>query len=73
MSDVVYNRVVRNIAEIRVLLDRKRAKGTNVPDPTNQLVEIETHINKVLKFLKLARIADPQAVQSKMKILKKDA
>jgi len=51
MSDSVYKGVVRNIAEIRQLADKKRAKGTNVPDPTSQLVEIETHINKILKFL----------------------
>jgi len=35
MSDSVYKGVVRNIAEIRQLADKKRAKGTNVPDPTS--------------------------------------
>ena len=59
MSDQMLAVVVSNISEIRQLIDRKRAKGTNLPDPTSQLVEIETHINKILKFLHMAKEADP--------------
>ena len=29
-----------------------------MPDPSLQLVEIETHVNKILKFIKMAKQAD---------------
>jgi len=55
MDALTYKRVTHDISEIRKLVDKKRAKGTNVPDATMQLVEIETHINRILKFLGLAK------------------
>lgn len=73
MSDQMLAIVVSNIAEIRQLIDRKRAKGTNLPDPTTQLVEIETHINKILKFLHMAKEADQTVVANIMKKIKSAA
>ena len=54
--------MTREIADIRALVDKKRAKGANDPDATMQLVEIEAHINKILKFLQLAKAADADRV-----------
>ena len=59
--------MTREIADIRALVDKKRAKGANDPDATMQLVEIEAHINKILKFLQLAKAADPDRVYKFMK------
>lgn len=69
MSESVYKMVVKNIAEIKMVCDKKRGKSTNQPDPTSQLVEIETHINRILKFLQLAKIAENDTVVAKMKVL----
>lgn len=44
MTESVYERVTREISDIRTLIDKKRQKGANQPEPTQQLVEIETHI-----------------------------
>ena len=62
MPEHLYLNIVRQIAEIRHLCDKKRAKGNNVPDATSQLVEIENHVNKILKFMQLAKIADAPQV-----------
>ena len=51
------------------MVDKKRAKGTGAPDPTLQLVEIETHINKILKFLQLCKSADSTSVSKIMRSL----
>ena len=58
ISDAVYLKLVKQISEIRDSCDKKRARGSNVPDPSLQLVEIETHVNKILKFIKMAKQAD---------------
>ena len=34
MSEAAYAKVTRDIAEIRMLVDKKRAKGANQPEPT---------------------------------------
>ena len=62
MSEAAYTKVTKEIAEIRMLVDKKRAKGANQPEPTQQLVEIETHINHIIKFVKLAKFAEPKTV-----------
>ena len=59
MDPVTLKKMTKEISDIRQMVDKKRAKGTGAPDPTLQLVEIETHINKILKFLQLAKAADP--------------
>ena len=69
MSDNVYNQVTKEISDIRSLVDKKRAKGANQPEPTQQLVEIETHIIKIIKFIKDARRADEKTVTSKLTFL----
>ena len=52
-------RILSKINITRHLYDKKRAKASNQnADPTTQLIEIEGHINRVLKFIKLAKIAD---------------
>ena len=58
ISDAVYVKLVKQISDIRDTCDKKRARGSNVPDPSMQLVEIETHVNKILKFIKMAKQAD---------------
>lgn len=70
MDQATYNKVTDEISDIRKLVDKKRAKGTNVPDATMQLVEIETHINGILKMLELAKRADPVIVDEKMRVLR---
>ena len=62
MSEAAYTKVTKEIAEIRMLVDKKRAKGANQPEPTQQLVEIETHINHIIKFVKLAKFSEPKTV-----------
>jgi len=34
MDKATYNKVTAQISDIRKLVDKKRAKGTNVPDAT---------------------------------------
>ena len=58
ISDAAYQKLTKQISEIRDNCDKKRARGQNVPDPSLQLVEIETHVNKILKFIKMAKQAD---------------
>ena len=63
MDKVIYKSIVAKISETRALYDKNRAARSNQQvDPTIQLVEIEGHINKVLKFLALAKIAEPSTV-----------
>ena len=63
MDPNIYSRIVSKIAETRALYDKNRASRSNQQiDPTVQLVEIEGHINRVLKFLYLARIAGHDVV-----------
>ena len=63
MDRARYERICAKITICRNLYDKKRAKASNQSvDPTLQLIEIEGHINRVLKFIKLARIADGKAV-----------
>lgn len=54
MSPQVYASVVKQISEIRALFT-KRSNNNQDADPCNQLVEIETYINKILKFIQLAK------------------
>ena len=61
--------MVERIKIIRQNCDKRGKGSTGQPDPTTQLVEIETYINKILKFVQLAKIADPQTVQEKMRKL----
>ena len=71
MDKVIYKSIVGKISETRALYDKNRAARSNQGvDPTIQLVEIEGHINKVLKFLQLARIAEPSFVTMLIKRLK---
>ena len=71
MDKVIYKSIVAKISETRALYDKNRAARSNQEvDPTIQLVEIEGHINKVLKFLKLARLAEPSFVTMLIKRLK---
>lgn len=58
ISVATYNKIVKQINEIRGLCDKKRARGQNQPDPVLQLVEIETYVNKIIKFMALAKSAD---------------
>ena len=58
ISEATYSKIVKQINEIRCLCDKKRARGQNQPDPVLQLVEIETYVNKILKFIALAKSAD---------------
>ena len=70
MDKARYDRICQKISATRNLYDKKRAKASNqTMDPTLQLIEIEGHINRVLKFIKLARIADPRSVQEHIKFL----
>lgn len=70
MNETTYKRIVNKISYIRSLLDKKRSKASNqTADPSTQLVEIEGYINKVLKFMQLAKIADPQSVTKQLKVL----
>ncbi len=75
MSDHVYKQVKDKIGFIRQLCDKKRARGSNQPDATTQLIEIETHINRVRNFLELAkkvdRMNDEDIVKDKMRELQK--
>ena len=65
-----YERICAKITICRNLYDKKRAKASNQSvDPTLQLIEIEGHINRVLKFMKLARIADAKSVQEHIRHL----
>ena len=65
-----YERICAKITICRNLYDKKRAKASNqTVDPTLQLIEIEGHINRVLKFIKLARIADATSVQTHIRHL----
>jgi len=68
MSPQVYADVVRQISEIRALFT-KRSNNNQDADPCNQLVEIETYINKILKFMQLAKMADPVPVSKLMRQL----
>ena len=64
MDRARYERICAKITLCRNLYDKKRAKASNQSvDPTLQLIEIEGHINRALKFIKLARIADATSVQ----------
>ena len=73
MSHHVYSQIRDKINHIRGLCDKKRAKGSNQADPTTQLIEIETHINRVRNFLVLAKKADymmgETIVKDKMRVL----
>lgn len=69
MTQDQYEQVTKLISEIRVLVDKNRAKGTNQPEPTQQLVEIETHINHILKFISNANKVEKSTVTAKMKVL----
>ena len=73
MSNHVYEQVKDKISHIRQLCDKKRAKGSNQPDPVTQLIEIETHINRVRNFIELAkkvdRMNDEDVVKEKMRVL----
>jgi len=74
MDQRIFKSIVMKITETRNLYDKTRARAQNQQiDPTTQLREIEGHINRVLKFLKLAKIADDPVVNSKMGILRADA
>ena len=74
MNEATYKGIVAKISQIRGLYDKKRAKSTNQQaDPTTQLVEIEAHINRVLKFLYLARIADAKIVSTHIRTLQTQA
>lgn len=74
MDKVIFNRIVDKISETRNLYEKSRARGQNQQvDPTVQLVEIEGHINRVLKFLNLAKVADPVIVNLHRTHLKKEA
>ena len=76
ISDAVYLKLVKQISDIRDSCDKKRARGQNVPDPSQQLVEIETHVNKILKFIKMAKQADELSgtnfVQKKIGLIKEE-
>ena len=63
MTPDQYREVTKQISQIRALVDKNRAKGANQPEPTQQLVEIETHINHILKFIQIANLADRNTVQ----------
>lgn len=67
----IYKRIVEMITETRNLYEKSRAKQQ--VDPTIQLVEIEGHINRVLKFLKMARISDPEIVFKHKRTLQLEA
>jgi len=70
MNKNIYNKIVSKISETRNLYDKTRARGKNAQvDPTTQLVEIEGHINRILKFLKLSKEADASIVSMHMKTL----
>mmetsp|Transcript_10675 Transcript_10675/g.13245 ORF Transcript_10675/g.13245 Transcript_10675/m.13245 type:complete len:103 (+) Transcript_10675:1292-1600(+) len=74
MDRARYERIVSKISATRNLYDKKRAKASNqTTDPTTQLIEIEGHINRVLKFIKLAKIADAQSVAMHIKELQSHA
>ena len=74
MSEATYRDVVKRIGQIRQLCS-KRSKGSNQPDPVTQLVEIESHINRVRNFLDLAKkvdaINDEDTVKGIMRVLAK--
>jgi len=71
MNESTYKRIITKINNIRSLLDKKRSKASNqTADPQTQLVEIEGHVNKILKFMQLAKIADPLSVARHLKVLK---
>ena len=73
MSHHVYEQVTDRIGLIRQLCDKKRAKGSAQSDPTTQLIEIETHINRGRNFLELAKKVDRMngetIVKDKMRVL----
>lgn len=70
MKESDYADVCRRITQIRRVFDKKTTN--NEPDPTTELVEIETHINKILKFMQLAKIADHEQVERGRKQLLKE-
>ena len=58
MDAAVYKKVLEQITSIRQMVDKKRAKNNTQPDLTSQLIEIETYIIKIFRFLELAQVAD---------------
>ena len=69
MNEKTYRKIVAKINQIRGLYDKKRAKAANqTADPITQIVEIEAHINKVLKFLQLVKIADAPSVKQLIQV-----
>lgn len=71
MSPQVYATVVREINEIRGLFV-KRSNNNQDADPCSQLIEIETYINKIIKFVNLSKMACPEDVNKIMKALKSE-
>ena len=74
INEKTFRKITAKISHIRGLYDKKRVKSNNqTADPKTQLIEIETHINKVLKFLQLAKIADGENMKKILQVLFADA